>query len=154
MGADSFSVERIRATRGVRRGASGFSLLEMLVAVVVLSLSLGALYQAAVGATRNVRVASEYTAAVMLAESMMLDHSFVTEQRYAAAGQFEAYAWSVVSWPVPPPDQLDGNDSRWRSNVDNFAPLQYLQVLVRWPGGSESREIELLTVVPLRVTES
>ena len=153
MSVDRVSAERIRATRGVRRGASGFSLLEMLVAVVVLSLSLSALYQAAVGATRNVRVASEYTTAVMLAESMMLDHSFITEQRYAAAGQFEAYAWSVVSWPVPPPDQLDGNDTGGAVN-DNFTPLQYLQVLVRWPGGSESREIELLTVVPLRVTES
>lgn len=153
MSVDRVSAERIRATRGVRRGASGFSLLEMLVAVVILSLSLGALYQAAVGATRNVRVASEYTAAVMLAESMMLDHSFVSEEHYTAAGQFEAYAWSVVSWPVPPPDQVDGNKASG-ANVDNFAQLQYLQVLVRWPGGSESREIELLTVVPLRVTES
>ena len=42
----------------------------MLVALVVLSLSLSALYQAAMGATRNVRVAAEYVDAVMLAEQV------------------------------------------------------------------------------------
>jgi len=68
--------------------ASGFSLIEMLVALVVLSLSLGVLYQAATGATRNVRVAAEYTDAVMLAESMLAEHSYVTEENLSASGQF------------------------------------------------------------------
>ena len=71
--------------------ASGFSLIEMLVALVVLSLSLGVLYQAATGATRNVRVAAEYTDAVMLAESMLAEHSHVTEENLSAAGQFEIF---------------------------------------------------------------
>ena len=39
--------------RSVVSTSSGFSLLETLVALVILSLALGALYQAAAGATRN-----------------------------------------------------------------------------------------------------
>ena len=87
--------------------APGFSLIEMLVALVVLSLSLGVLYQAATGATRNVRVAAEYTDAVMVAESVLADQSYVTQENYSASGQFKVFQWSVSSWPVPYDDGLD-----------------------------------------------
>ena len=76
--------------REIQRADRGFSLIEMLVALVVLSLSLGALYQAAMGATRNVRVAAEYVDAVMLAESMLADHSYVVAENYAASGSFDS----------------------------------------------------------------
>ena len=59
----------------------------MLVALVVLSLSLGVLYQAAMGATRNVRVATEYTGAVMLAESVLTEYSYVTDENLAMTGR-------------------------------------------------------------------
>ena len=123
----------------------GFSLIEMLVALVVLSLSLGVLYQAAAGATRNVRVAAEYTEAVMLAESKLVEHSYITEESYSASGEFGQYSWSVSSWPavyenVTSPDQMPLLPR----------PLQYLEVIVSWAGGSDKRSLDLLTVVPLR----
>jgi general secretion pathway protein I len=123
----------------------GFSLIEMLVALVVLSLSLGVLYQAAAGATRNVRVAAEYTEAVMLAESKLVEHSYITEESYSASGEFGEYSWSVSSWPavyenVTSPDQMPLLPR----------PLQYLEVIVSWAGGSDKRSLDLLTVVPLR----
>ena len=123
----------------------GFSLIEMLVALVVLSLSLGVLYQAAAGATRNVRVAAEYTEAVMLAESKLVEHSYITEESYSASGEFGEYSWSVSSWPavyenVTSPDQMPLLPR----------PLQYLEVIVSWPGGRDTRSLDLLTVVPLR----
>ena len=55
------------------------------------------LYQAATGATRNVRVAAEYTDAVMLAESMLAEHSYVTEETYRPP-VFEIFQWTVSSW--------------------------------------------------------
>ena len=124
---------------------NGFSLIEMLVALVVLSLSLGVLYQAAAGATRNVRVAAEYTEAVMLAESKLVEHSYITEEGYSASGEFGEYSWSVSSWPavyenVTAPDQMPLFPR----------PLQYLEVIVSWAGGSDTRSLDLLTVVPLR----
>lgn len=130
--------------------ALGFSLIEMLVALVVLSLSLGVLYQAATGATRNVRVAAEYTDAVMLAESVLADQSYVTQENYSAAGQFHAFQWSVSSWPAPYEDGLDPEERAIAAD-----PLQFLQVVVSWPGrGGTPREIDLLTVVPLREPSS
>lgn len=123
----------------------GFSLIEMLVALVVLSLSLGALYQAAMGATRNVRVAAEYTDAVMLAESMLAEHSYVTEPNYSASGKFGRYDWQVSSWPA---DYQDGLDPEQRAVAPQA--LQYLEVVVSWPGRAAPRRLDLITVVPLR----
>jgi general secretion pathway protein I len=123
----------------------GFSLIEMLVAMVVLSLSLGVLYQAAIGATRNVRVAAEYTEAVMLAESMLADNSYITDEAYSNAGRFGQYDWVVNSWPAPLDDGLSPKER-------GMAPqaLQHLQVVVSWPGRNTPRTLDLLTVVPLR----
>jgi general secretion pathway protein I len=132
-----------------RRGDSiriqGFSLIEMLVALVVLSLSLGVLYQAASGATRNIRVASEYTDAVMLAESMLADHSFVSEEIYSSSGRFGQYEWVVTSWPAVYEDGLSSEERA-------IAPqaLQYLQIVVSWQGRNSPRTLDLLTVVPMR----
>lgn len=127
------------------RHQPGFSLIEMLVALVVLSLSLGVLYEAAMGATRNVRVAAEYTEAVMLAESMLDEHSYVTEPNYGASGQFGQYDWQISSWPA---DVQDGLDPEQRAVAPQA--LQYLEVVVNWPGQAAPRRLDLLTVVPLR----
>ena len=129
----------------VTRQPRGFSLIEMLVALVVLSLSLSVLYQAAMGATRNVRVAAGYGQAVMLAESMLAEHSYITEENFSTSGQFEQYEWSVSAWPAP---YLPAADSDAAALVP--LPLQYLQVIVTWPGGNAPRSVDLLTVVPLR----
>ena len=135
----------------LQRGAEGtlqprgFSLIEMLVALVVLSLSLSVLYQAAMGATRNVRVAAGYGQAVMLAESMLAEHSYITEENFSTSGQFEQYEWSVRAWPAP---YLPAADSEAAALVP--LPLQYLQVIVAWPGGNAPRSVDLMTVVPLR----
>ena len=126
--------------------ARGFSLIEMLVALVVLSLSLSVLYQAAMGATRNSRVAAEYTDAVMLAESMLAEHSFVTEENFALAGRYAQYEWRVSSWPAPAEGGLDLEQRALAPRA-----LQYLEVVVSWPGRSAPRNLNLLTVVPLRV---
>lgn len=121
----------------------GFSLVEMLVALVVLSLSLGVLYQAAAGATRNVRVAAEYTEAVMLAESVLAEYSHITEESFSTSGAFGDYDWSVNSWPAVYENASDEMPVLPQS-------LQYVEVVVSWAGGSESRSVDLLTVVPLR----
>ena len=54
------------------RRCGGFSLLEMVVAIAILALALAALYQAAGGATRNVRSDEKYAYGVELARSLPL----------------------------------------------------------------------------------
>ena len=60
-----------------RGGNKGFSLLEMVVAVAILAMSLGALYQSVAGATRIVRVDEKYAYAVELARSLLADNAVV-----------------------------------------------------------------------------
>lgn len=122
----------------------GFSLLEMLVALVILSLSLGALYQGATRAIQNTSVADQYTRAVMLAESMIASSNYVTAERASISGEFEIYTWEARSWPA------DISDNAEADAPVIGQPLQYLSVTVTWPGGKLDRQLELLTVVPLQ----
>ena len=69
-------------------GSAGFSLIEMLVVLVILSLSLGVLYNAATAAIRNTRVANEYSRAIILAESMLTSASYVTQEKFNKSGSF------------------------------------------------------------------
>src|SRR5690606_40398158 len=71
--------------------AAGFSLIEALVAMVILALSLGALYQAAAGATRNVRVDERYTYAVQIAQSLLAEHPFVQRSEERRVGKASIY---------------------------------------------------------------
>ena len=126
-------------------GSAGFSLLEMLVVLVILSLSLGVLYNSATAAIRNARVANEYSRAIILAESMLTSASYVTQEKLNKSGSFKEFSWEITSWPVE--EERKPADERERSGYEQ---LQFLQVLVIWRGGSSLREIDLLTIVPLR----
>ena len=122
----------------------GFSLLEMLVALVMLSLSLGALYQGATRAIQNTSVADQYTRAVMLAESTIATSNYVTAERASISGEFEIYTWEAKSWPADISDKYEADGPVIGQ------PLQYLSVTVTWPGSKSDRQLELLTVVPLQ----
>ena len=129
-----------------RRPAKGFSLIEMMVAMVVLSLSLGALYQAVSGATRNVTVAGEYLEATMLAESLLNDFAMPMEADITEAGSFQSYAWRVTTQPAPVASNVT-----WLADTDMGpapTPLRQISVVVTWAGGSADRQLELVSVVP------
>lgn len=119
------------------RRQGGFSLLEMLVAISILALTLGSLYQAASGATRNVRTSERYAYAVELARSLLADHAMVEKGGVNASGETAGgYQWRVQSGPR----ELE------RSGL---APgqLHDLEVGVAWFDGSKRREIVLNSVV-------
>ena len=126
------------------RASGGFSLLEMLVALVILSLSLGSLYQSTTAAIRNVSVADQYTRATMLAESMLASASDLRTEEASVSGTFDIYRWETTAWPAENPLAL-GNEAGLRG-----AALQYVRVTVSWPGGQSDRKVSLLTVVPVR----
>jgi len=133
-----------------KSASRGFSMIEMLVALVIMSLSLGVLYQAATASARNVGVASQYTEATVLAESVLAENSFVTAEQVTLAGSFADYSWELASWPVPPADVLVSGGITEDTLPFAGVPLQFLRVRVLWAGRSDQREVELLTIVPLR----
>jgi general secretion pathway protein I len=116
---------------------SGFSLLEMVVAIAILALSLGTLYQATSGATRNVRSAEKYAYGVELARSVLADNALVPAGGKSAKGETEGgFRWSMQTSPI---DLPNGSLPR--------GALHKLEVLVSWPDGMKRREVTLVSVV-------
>lgn len=120
-----------------RAMSAGFSLLEMVVAVAILALALGALYQAASGATRNVRSDERYAYAVELARSLLAANAKIPRGGVSASGETA----SEFSWQVST-REIDLGRSALAS-----ASLHDIEVAVRWRDGGKSREVVLNSVV-------
>jgi general secretion pathway protein I len=120
------------------KAKKGFSLLEMLVAIAILGIALGALYQAAGGATRNVRIDERYAYAVELARSLLADSAIVSvngeQRRGETAGGF---VWRVDARPLP-----QARDARLPPGL-----LQEIEVGVSWTDGGRTREVVLNSIV-------
>jgi general secretion pathway protein I len=115
----------------------GFSLLEMVVAIAILALSLGTLYQATSGATRNVRSAEKYAYGVELARSVLAENALVPAAGKSATGETEGgFRWSMQTSPVNLP-----NGPLPRGALHN------LEVQVSWSDGTKRREVTLVSVV-------
>jgi general secretion pathway protein I len=116
----------------------GFSLLEMVVTMAILGLALGALYQAASGATRNVRADQRYAYAVELARSLVADNSTVPSSGLNLEGETSGgFRWTATATPIPRPAESPVASGR----------LQSLRVSVSWPDGTRWREVVLHSVV-------
>lgn len=119
------------------RSTRGFSLLEMLVAMAILGLSLGALYQATSGATRNVRMDEKYAYGVELARSLLADNAQVPAAGHSARGETAGgFLWHVQARPA-------------RAGTGSLpaGALQDIEVSVSWTDGSRSRQVLLHSVV-------
>ena len=124
----------------------GFSLIEVMVAMIIMSLSLTVLYNAVVTSTNNTRVADEYLRAVMLAESVLAANRLVTEPNLSLSDSYDKYDWELRIWPVH-----EEQDSA-RSEAGEVLPeLHFLSVVVFWPSGEKRRSFDLLSIVPLQV---
>ena len=117
---------------GAAHEQRGFSLVEMLAALVVLGLALGALYQAASGATRNARLSAEYAIATTLAESE-LDAFVISRPDVGVTqrGRYGDYAW--VRWVELIPEREESG-------------IGWMRIVVSWPGESQPRTVSLSTI--------
>jgi general secretion pathway protein I len=121
---------------GLRRCA-GFSLLEMVVAISILALALASLYQAASGATRNVRTDEKYAYAVELAQSVLANNAMVPLSGVSTQGETAGgFRWRVNTRPV----------NLQRTSLP-LGSLHEIEVGVSWVDGGKKREIVLNSVV-------
>ena len=126
---------RLNSARRVTSSA-GFSLLEMVVAISILAFALGTLYQAAGGATRNVRVDEKYAYGVELARSLLADNGSVPASGVNATGETDGgFDWYVTTLPIA-------------VESDSTVPvLHEIKVGVSWNDGGKRREVVLNSVV-------
>lgn len=122
---------------------SGFSLLEVLVAFAILSMSLGVLYQAFSNSLRNVGASGDYSRAMIIAEARLAEA--MAEVPISEGGDHgevdERYKWEVT---------VQRYEYAEEEFASRFTPYQ-IQVMVSWRDGKHTREYQLST---LRLSES
>ena len=124
----------------MRSDCQGMTLIEVLVAFVVLSLTMAVVMQIFSGGMRNARLADAYSRAVFLAESKLAE--------------------TGVEQPLAPGEGAGklGSDFRWRVTVLRYddggaaerltlpARLYQVRVRVNWNEGGRERQVELFTL--------
>lgn len=138
---------RLRGDGGARKRPTGFSLIEVLAAFVVLALVGTALFRIFAGALGNASLSDEYSRATLFAESRLASPGVETPLREGAqqgTSDDGKYAWSSRIDPYRPP----GSTADLDAAVDLMpVRLWRIAVTVSWPGlAGSDRSIALATV--------
>ena len=121
-------------TSPVRRGAGGFTLLEVLVALTILAVAVVAFMQLSSQGLRLLHVSDDYQRAVGLADRVA--RAIDVSGESSEAGQEGRFQWESRVRLVPTPEELTpGSGPRLR--------LYALSVAVRW---GRNRTLELATL--------
>lgn len=115
----------------------GLSLLELLVAFVIMAFSLGMLYQASGGTVRSLGETEQQQRAALLARSLLNTRDAVPEAGWNETGESAGFSWRVSSALYP----TGVTDSR-------AAVLQQVQIVISWPGRRGAQQLELNTLLP------
>lgn len=121
------------------RASAGFSLLELLVALSIMSMALGLLYQASTGALRGVGDLDLEQRANILAQSILAARDAVP-----AAGWTERGHAADMNWQV--------GTALYETAVSRETPtvprLHEVRVVVEWDSRRGPRRLELHTLLP------
>jgi general secretion pathway protein I len=119
------------------RRQRGFSLLELMVAFVVMAFSLGMLYQASGGTVRSLGDTDQHLRASILAQSLLDSRDNVPEAGWNEAGQSAGFAWRVAS-------------ERFQTDFEGpkSPPLHQVRIVIAWTDRRGARQLELTTLLP------
>jgi general secretion pathway protein I len=124
----------------MRRSERGFTLLEVMVALVIAGIALGVLYHGALGGMLQTRVALQYQEAIARANSRLatIGHGAPIEPGDRSGDDGGGYRWhtriSVISTAPGDPD-----------HKFPVAALYAVQVAIAWGEGDPQRSLELDT---------
>jgi general secretion pathway protein I len=124
------------------RSSRGFTLLELVVALVIFAFAFVALMSIATGAMRAARRSADYTQAALWAQTK-LDQLGVGEKLQVGGdvGRFDArYEWQLRI------DEAEALPTE--SSVDEVVPVKLFRVelLVNWREGSQERQAQFVTL--------
>jgi len=130
------------------RKQHGFSLIEILVAFVILAMSLTVIFRIFSGGLRNVALSEDYALAVLLAESQLsaIGVSEPLEQGVTTGEWDERFRWQRMVEHYQP----------WEQDKQLLAPLlgYLVTVSVDWEHAGHNRQISLSSVRLKQVKQS
>lgn len=123
-----------------KRACCGYTLIEVLVAMMILALSLTVLFRIFSGGLRNIGVASDYARAVMVAESVLAatGKTEIMQPGETSGTLFDKYRW-VRSVSPYHPESASSND-------DLPVNAYRVSVVVEWPATGSPRSLDLSTL--------
>lgn len=133
--------------------ASGFSLLEVLAAFVILALVGTALFRLFAGALGNATLSDEYSRATLYAESRLAAigvEAPLKEGTAQGTSDDGHYSWTASIAPYTPPNSTPDLDS---AATTMAVSLWKLAVTVTWPGAPGNERTIALSTVRLAVKE-
>ncbi|GBC60190.1 hypothetical protein DENIS_1141 [Desulfonema ishimotonii] len=126
---------------------AGFTLIEVLTAMMILAISLVTILQLFSGGLKSARLSDEYTRAIFhakekMAEILLADRLSETER----TGEFEdGYRWSFRLVSLEPADEEFSEDGR-PAATQSPVHLFHITVTVFWDTGNRERHFEISTV--------
>ncbi len=141
---------RCRAAARRRRAARGFSVLEVLVALVILALVGTALFSLFSGALTNVSAAEDYSRAVLVADSVLTEAAGTTPLREGTkSGTTEdgRIDWTASVKAYQPPASPNANAADTAGSVPMTLKLWQIEAEVRFAGpNGKERSLKLTTL--------
>ncbi len=124
----------------VKCSCRGYTLIEVLVAMMILALSLTVIFRIFSGGLRNIGIASDYARAVMVAESVLAatGKTELLQPGETSGSLFDKYRWVRTVSPY----QHDGDLSYDNSPVNAYR----VSVVVEWPATGSPRSLDLSTL--------
>lgn len=130
---------------GSRQG--GFTLLEVLLAFVIFSLSFAVVLQIISGSIRNTMRSKQYTEVALIAQSVMdtVGLDVPLESGTEASGESGEYDWYLQIYEYEPPVDATGVDALFIAELTNVELLQ-VELSVSWGESPNERSRRFSTV--------
>jgi general secretion pathway protein I len=124
----------------MRKNCRGMTLIEVLVAFIVLSVTMSVIMQIFSGGMRNARLAESYSRAVFLAESKMAAAGL---ERPLLPGEYSGQAGGEMRWRVSVTPAED--DATTNAQLMPMR-LYQVQVTAAWGDDGRERQVELTSL--------
>lgn len=134
--------------RSPSRTSKGFTLLEVLLAFVIFSISFAVVLQIISGSIRNTMRSKQYTEVALIAQSVMdtVGLDIPLEVGTGANGESGDYKWDMEIYTYEPEYLAEGGSDPMLLAELAGIELLYIELFVRWGEGDDERSRRFSTV--------